>query len=199
MSETETPDDSDDDGRWWNPLARGADDLDDESNAEHDDQEEPPDEPDAETDADDGGLLARIRAWFDDDGLPDATLVDGAEAMFIDPAAAERSLGEYRLVVLTADAYPEPALLRARSHVSIAEGSCLCRAGESRLVKFGTRRVIVRDYALVPPDRVEELDPEKRVALPESLDGTEIRHHPPQHREFYTRLVSGAQAAEGRR
>ena len=88
------------------------------------------DEADQEAvDEDGGGLLASVRERFQDDDEPGeptrAELVDGANVLFIDPAAKRKSLYEYDLVLITAPAYPEPIVLKNDVPIEIPEGSLL--------------------------------------------------------------------------
>jgi len=103
-----------------------------------------------------------------------ADLVDGAEIGFIDPRAKARPLEDYGLVILMADVYPEPAILRCQEPFEIEAGSALVRAGSSSLLSFSGRRVTVRQFSLAPPDRVGELDPRTAELVPEALDGAKI-------------------------
>jgi len=103
-----------------------------------------------------------------------AELVDGAEVNFIDRRAKTKPLEEHELVIVTADEYPAPGILRCRVQLEIPEGSALIRAGESSALRFGDKRVIVRPFSLAPPDRLEDLDRKHGELVPEALDGVEL-------------------------
>jgi len=161
-------------------LGRGGDADQDDLDEDGDDVEDGP------------GLLERLRG--EDEGPTEprrAQLVDGATALFIDPEARSKALGEYGLVVLDAAAYEEPVILKNDVPVEIPAGATLCASTSARLLKFDGRRVITRGATLVPPDRVDEVPRDARLDLPAGLDGETVPVRPCQSEAFYRRLLRG--------
>jgi hypothetical protein len=188
MSET---DDTDSGDRWRNPLAR-------ETPNDGAGIDDPADDPGPETETDDSSQtwnpVAWLREYFSED-LPPGTLLDGTEALFVDPAATARHLDEYRLVVLVNDAYPEPAVLYASADVLLPEDAVFVTAGPSTLAQVGDRRVLVRDYALADADRAATVDPDRRRDLPDDLAGATVTARDCQHYDLYDALVGAADKA----
>lgn len=159
------------------------------------------DEPDVEADVDEGaggGLLASVRGRLQDiePGEPTrAELVDGANVLFIDPAAKRKSLYEYDLVLITAPQYPEPIVLKNDAPIEIPEGSVLCSAAEATMIKYRGKRVIARANILVPPDRADEVAPEYREDVPEPVLGKTIPQRGVQNEEFYNLVLNGVAAS----
>lgn len=188
MSETEQTD-TDPQGQWWNPLARGE---------ETDDEDKTANDTATDDSSDEGRTwnpVTKLREYFAED-LPAGTLVDGTEALFIDPAATARHLDEYRLVVLVNDAYPEPAVLYAGGELELAEDAALVKAGPSALARFGDRRVIVRDFAIATAERAATVDRDRRRELPDALAGETVPAQRCQHYELYDALVGAADQAQ---
>ena len=157
------------------------------------------DEADQEdVDEDGGGLLASVRERFEDDepGEPTrAELVDGANVLFIDPAAKRKSLYEYDLVLITAPAYPEPIVLKNDVPIEIPEGSVLCSASSTTMINYGGKRLLAKANILVPPDRADEVDPDYREDVPEAVVGKTIPQRGVQDEDFYQLVLNGCAAS----
>lgn len=121
-----------------------------------------------------------------------AELVDGAEVLFIDEAAGRKNLYEFDLVLLTAPAYPEPAVIKCNTSFEVPEGSVLSEAKSPSLVKYGKKRVTARAYALAPPERAEEVPRDQREDVPEEISGETIPRRKIQNVNFYNRIVKAA-------
>lgn len=152
--------------------------------------------PDSNGDEQTGRLSAireQLAAIFERDQEPEPTpraeLVDGAEILFIDAAAGVKSAGDFDLTLITAPQYPEPAVLRCSSTVTIEEGSILSSAGAT-LMTLGEKRIIVRECILVPPDRVDEVDRDEREELPEAIHGETIPKRGVQNEKLYNAAVT---------
>ena len=157
------------------------------------------DKPDQEkASKDSGGILASVRERFEDDkpGEPTrAELVDGANVLFIDPAAKRKSLYEYDLVLITAPAYPEPIVLKNDVPIEIPEGSVLCSASSTTMINYGGKRLLAKANILVPPDRADEVDPDYREDVPEAVVGKTIPQRPVQDEDFYQLVLNGCAAS----
>jgi hypothetical protein len=160
------------------------------------------DEADQEgVDENSSGLLANIRERFQDDGAEEPTraeLVDGANVLFVDAAANKKSLAEYDLVLITAPAYPKPLVLKNDVPIKIPEGSVLCSASSATLINYGEKRLLAKANILVPPDRADEVAPESREDIPESIVGKTIPERGVQDEEFYQLVLNGCAAASSK-
>lgn len=150
-----------------------------------------------------GGRLAAVKEKLsksdsanedeeEDRGPMMAELVDGAEVLFIDEAAGRKNLYEFDLVLLTAPAYPEPAVIKCNTSFEVPEGSVLSEAKSPSLVKFGEKRVTARAYALAPPERAEEVPRDQREEVPKEISGETIPRRKIQNVNFYNRIVKAA-------
>jgi hypothetical protein len=146
-----------------------------------------------------GGLLSRLRGAFGDDdedsGPTRAELVDGANVLFIDPAANRKSLYEYDLVLITAPAYPEPIVLKNDVPIEIPEGSVLCSASSATMINYRGKRLIAKANILVPPERADEVAPEYREDIPEAVVGKTIPQRGVQDEDFYQLVLNGCAAS----
>lgn len=155
-----------------------------------------------ETNEGSSGLLSRLSDAVGDESEDEgaeptrAELVDGANVLFIDPAAASKSLSEFRLVLITAPQYPEPIVLKNDSQLHIPEGSVLCSSQSASILDLGGKRVIGRPYILVPPDRADEVSPDYREPVPEAIAGKTVPGREVQDEEFYQLVLSGVQASQ---
>ena len=146
-----------------------------------------------------GGLLGRVRDAVQDDehtGPSRAELVDGANVLFIDPAAKSKALYEYDLVLITAPQYPEPVVLKNDTPIEVPKGSVLCSAKSATMIDYAGKRVLARSFILVPPERADEVAPEYLEDVPEALVGKTVPRREVQNAEFYQLVVNAASASE---
>lgn len=153
-------------------------------------------EPDDSGQGGGSGLLARLAAAVGraDKGNPGpkrAELVDGAEVYFIDEAASQKSLYEYDLVLMRAEQYPGPVVLKSHATRVIEKGTVLTKARSPTIVALGEKRVIVRAVALVPPSRAEEVAQDDAL-VPRGLWGETVPRRPAQSPKLYNKLVEAA-------
>lgn len=151
-----------------------------------------------DVDEDGAGVLDRVRGALggdEDSGPSRAQLVDGANVLFVDPAAKSKSLYEYDLTLITAPQYPEPIVLKNDVPIEIPEGSVLCAAKSASMIDYGGKRVIARAYILVPPERADEVAPEYLEDVPEALQGKTIPQRSVQDEEFYQLILNGVAAS----
>lgn len=160
-----------------------------------------------EEDSSDGRLAGVISAvdslgamvWpfgADEDETIEAELVDGAEVLFVDRQAKTKDAHEFDLVVLDAPEYPEPAIVRCTEPTEIPEGAGLLSAGRSARLDLDDRRVIVRSFTLVPPDRVDEVARQDRLeSAPRALYGETVPKTYVQNENFYTLACRAAREA----
>lgn len=134
--------------------------------------------------------LGPLAGLFEDDPLPRADLLDGTEALFVDPAATQRHLRDYQLVAFVHDDLPAPAVLANDATLEIDDEAALAKAGPSTLALLGDRRIIVRDYALVPGDRAAAVDPDQRRPIPSGLAGETIPERPCQSQRIRRALLT---------
>jgi hypothetical protein len=123
-----------------------------------------------------------------------AELVDGAQVLFIDPAARSKALYEYDLVLITAPQYPEPVVLKNDVPIEVPEGVVLCSSEGATMIDYAGKRVIQRSYILVPPSRADEVSPDHREEVPEALVGKTIPTREVQNEEFYNLVLNAAAA-----
>lgn len=134
------------------------------------------------------GAIDRFGAWGlsllgrgGDESGPKAELVDGAEVLFIDRRAPAKAPAEHTLALLYADEYPAPAVLRCRAPMTIPDEAGLAPAGPSDTLLVDGKRVIVRQYSLVEPERTGEFSRHDRLeAVPVEIAGETIPETPPK-------------------
>jgi len=124
-----------------------------------------------------------------------AELVDGAQVLFIDPAAGSKNYADYDLVLITSSQYPEPIVLKNDTPVEVPEGTVLCSSTEATMIKYSGKRVIARSYILVPPSRADEVSPDYREEVPEALVGKTIPRREVQNEQFYNLVLNALTAS----
>lgn len=150
---------------------------------------------DDDVDEDSGGLLERLASAVGDDentGPSRAELVDGANVLFIDPAAKSKALYEYDLVLITAPQYPEPVVLKNDAPIEVPKGSVLCSSTSATMIDYAGKRVLARSYILVPPSRADEVSSDYREEIPEPIAGKTIPRQELQNEKFYNLVLNGA-------